>query len=781
MHRIQAVCLGHKEEFIGNYQSIEQLEAQVLEKYRKYLTQINIKEFRVPFILAIKNEQTGTEEILKDINVIPKNNKRWFKMHVKRIWDTCCVCISPFGITSDQLPCECPTEDCSYQYCVKCVQSIKTSNNKNNGQFYCLYCQKSSADDARVNELLMNLLWKKYSVKYGTELLSSINIMPGALSNDISSRIIHVQSLIQTLNGKINDDNSISELVQTLLGRGGTFIKELKLIKRDVDKLISINDDDDDDDALNRCFTTYLNVLDGSHGNTRICENFIEICELLLYYIQQAELKKTFPSLNEKINQWENTVLTSDLFEPKIIDVFKSLESDLGRNILPSVPCRIGLIGETNAGKTSLVLSLREIKDDYSTNFQLQELPDIILSSPIGAHKSTYCQLEFEHAYDNGTKVIFVDIEGSTDSDLQVISGNYFDQIKKADCDLYIIVFENNFTDVHRNWQEYIVNRLNRTCWIVRSKVDELFIRTFKQDVGQDFCTCDEITRNKYAEKVVHRVRQLGITDNSGRELSDIYLTTTASEGVRNQNISILPYAKFDLEKLIDELKNLPDSYHENRLQQMSICAVARTINICFRRGYALNTMKYNILAGIAAVIPFMDLIPRYFAREQIRQKFGVHTHSYLTKWSSGKTDEFQDYLKQFNIEIDGSYLKTSTLKHSFEPSSIANQEKVKHSPSIAVRAVAGVATAGAALSDDGLRAAGVGTTNVVRGLSVVVFVAGIALTAGMCAWSAVSNGKQMYDYLNRLCDDLIFVSGPLAMKMIRNNHEIRNQFLDKI
>ncbi|CAF3421726.1 unnamed protein product, partial [Rotaria socialis] len=42
------------------------------------------------------------------------------------IWDTCCVCISAFGITSDQLPCECPTEDCSYQYCVK-RRSMKKS------------------------------------------------------------------------------------------------------------------------------------------------------------------------------------------------------------------------------------------------------------------------------------------------------------------------------------------------------------------------------------------------------------------------------------------------------------------------------------------------------------------------------------------------------------------------------------------------------------------------------------------------------------------------------
>ncbi|CAF3956518.1 unnamed protein product [Rotaria sp. Silwood2] len=777
MHRIQAICLGHKEKFIDNYQSIEKLEAQILEKYRKYLVQTNVKEIYVPFILTYKSETTGIEEVLADINVIPKNNGRWFRLYVKRIWDTCCACISPFGITTDQLPCECPVEDCSYQYCSKCVQSIKTCNSTNKAQFYCLYCQNSSVNDAKVNELLLNLLWQKYAVKYGTDLLSATNIMPGALSNDISSRIIHVQSLIQTLNGKMNNDYSISETVQLLIARASTFINNLKRIKRDVDKLISAHNDDE----LNRYFIIYLYELNGNHDKARKCESFVEICELLLYQIQQLELKKFFPSLNEKMNQWENTLLSNDQFEPKIIDVFRSLENDLGRNIIPSVPCRIGLIGETSAGKTSLGLALRRIQDDYTTNFQSKDLPNIILSSPIGVYKTTYCQLEFEHQYDNDKKVIFVDIEGSTDSDLYVKSGNYFDQIKKADCDLYIIVFDHNFTDAHRQWQQYIVNNLNRTCWIVRSKVDELFIRTFKQDVGQDFYSCDEMTRRKYAEKVMQRVRELAISDNKGNKLSDVYLTFVSSENdTHNQNSSILTYAQFDLETLINDISNLPISFHENRLQQMAMSATARVINICFRRGYALNVMKYKILAGFTAIVPFLDLVPRYFAREQIRQKFGVNTFSYFMKWWTGKTDEFQDYLKEFQIEIDESDFKTSALKNTFKISGVSSENKVTNASSVAVKTATGIATVGASMSDDGLRAAGIGAVHTVRGLSVSLIVVGALLTAGMCAWSAVSNGKQMYDYLNRLCDDLIFISGHVAIKIIENNHEIRNEFLNQ-
>ncbi|CAF4775135.1 unnamed protein product, partial [Rotaria sp. Silwood2] len=75
---------------------------------------------------------------------------------------------------------------------------------------------------------------------------------------------------------------------------------------------------------------------------------------------------------------------------------------------------------------------------------------------------------------------------------------------------------------------------------------------------------------------------------------------------------------------------------------------------------------------------------------------------------------------------------------------------------------------------------AGIGAINTVRGLSVGLIVVGVVLTAGMCAWSAVSNGKQMYDYFNRLCDDLIFISGHVAIKIIQNNDKIRKEFLNQ-
>ncbi|CAF4371542.1 unnamed protein product, partial [Rotaria sordida] len=88
------------------------------------------------------------------------------------------------------------------------------------------------------------------------------------------------------------------------------------------------------------------------------------------------------------------------------------------------------------------------------------------------------------------------------------------------------------------------------------------------------------------------------------------------------------------------------------------------------------------------------------------------------------------------------------------------------------------VGIAGVSMSDDILRGVSGGVTNTVRGLSIFLIAAGVVLTAAMCTWSAVSNGKQMYNYLNRLCDDIILISEPIAMKIMDDNNDTCEIFL---
>jgi hypothetical protein len=649
-----------------------------------------------------------------------------------------------------------------------------------------MYCGKSSSEGPTQNKLLLDLLWEQYRVKYGVDLLPTTNIMPGTLSNDIECRVIHLKSLIKTLKEKMSPNTPVLNSIKAEIQRANTLIKELEKIKEDTDKFLSTIIDDIDDNKLNDYSNQYVKLLTGNQDNSRTCEHFISICEQLLYYNQKAEFEKYFPLLNYKMNEWERLSGTEEQFQPKIIEAFKAVESGLGHHIIPSIPCRVGFIGNISVGKTSLLNWLRGIRseeeeedDNNSQNqpteddkdSQNQPTEDKILVSPVRVGKSTYCRLEFEHEYDNGQKIIFVDIEGSTDTDTYLKSANYYDEIIKADCDLYIIVFDHQFTDIQQKWYDYIVNDLHRQCWLVRSKIDKLFREKFKESIRQDFDLVTDAVKNKYGQKIIDEIRiEVGI-DIHGKNLSNVYLMFTSCD----KNLSRMSYLKDELEKLINDIKNLPLSLHGNRLQTMAVRAMARVINNCFRRGYVVNVMKYKIAAGIAAVVPLGDLIPRYYAREEIRQAFGVNTRSRFMNWISNTKDEFQVYLKEFDIDIDESGFKTSTFNKTFRKNPITIKKTVKEVPSVAIKGATAVGVMGVSMTDDVMRGVGIGAVNAVRGLSTAFIIVGIGLTAAMCAWAAVSNGKQMYKYLNGLCDDLIIVSDHVTKKIIENNDVTRD------
>ncbi len=638
-------------------------------------------------------------------------------------------------------------------------------------QIYCMYCGNSSSEGPKPNQLLLNLLWEQYIIKYGIELLSTRNIMPRTLSNDIECRAIHIKSLIRTLEGKLTDDISESQLIQSTIEGADTLVKELE----NINKLILKGSSPIDMNKLNEYLQEYVNLLTGDVKNNRKGEYFIIICEQLLYYIQEAEFKKDFPVLHRKMNEWECSLGTDDHFQPKIIDVFRACEGDLGLHIIPSIPCRVGFIGQLSVGKTSLSNQLREIKDD---DIQNETMKDKILVSPMRVGKSTYCPLEFEHEFDNGRKIILVDIEGSTDTDSQLKSGNYFDEIRKADCDLYILVFGDQYTDTQRAWHDYIVNDLHRACWLVRNKVDELFLQTFKENVGEDFDSSEDVTKNEWVGKVIQLIRQTVSVDIHGNQLSKVYLTFTSyDKNCRNKNLSTMPFSLFDLEELKNDIRNLPKSLHGNRLQKMALGAMARVINNSFRRGYVINVMKYKIAAGIAAAIPFLDLIPRYYGREEIRQAFGVNTRSRFTSWITGKPNTFKNYLKEFDIAVDESSFTTSTFKKTFRKVKVNINHAGTHFTSAAIKTTMTVGIAGASVSDDVIRAVGVGAVSGARVASTCLIIVGAVLTVGMCAWAAVSNGQQLYNYLNRLCDDLIIVGDYVTKKIIEDNDKTRDSF----
>jgi hypothetical protein len=164
----------------------------------------------------------------------------------------------------DRLPYECPEADCGYQYCSKCVQSIKKCNSNKNSRFYCMYCNYSSSDGPQENRFLTDLLWEHFYKKYGVELLTALEIMPGTLSNDIACRLVHIELLVQTLKNKKKNITSIPGPIKSVIDDGVTLINNLKEVKKTCDRF-----KDDRDDNLDSIVKTYVNHLNGKDNATR--------------------------------------------------------------------------------------------------------------------------------------------------------------------------------------------------------------------------------------------------------------------------------------------------------------------------------------------------------------------------------------------------------------------------------------------------------------------------------------------------------------------------------
>ncbi|CAF1193009.1 unnamed protein product [Rotaria sordida] len=134
--------------------------------------------------------------------------------------------------------------------------------------------------------------------------------------------------------------------------------------------------------------------------------------------------------------------------------------------------------------------------------------------------------------------------------------------------------------------------------------------------------------------------------------------------------------------------------------------------------------MKYKIAAGIAAGIPFADLLPRYLARDDVRQAFGI-------------TEDFLQGLRQRQISIINGQLQTSVFEDYVTTLTVpvgifgTTQNSVGG-------VVLGVTVVGGALADDIVRAATPTLSALSSGARVAIGVAtigvGVMISAGVCA-----------------------------------------------
>jgi hypothetical protein len=330
-------------------------------------------------------------------------------------------------------------------------------------------------------------------------------------------------------------------------------------------------------------------------------------------------------------------------------------------------------------------------------------------------------------------------------------------EIHKADCDIYMLVYDEELREEQQRWIVYIEEVLKRKCVLVRSKIDIPYLTKYQELSGTSFIKSERRQRNHFESTIIEQLR----LDNS-IESRSVYLVACDYSPNSNDAILLLKEQSFDYSALLNELSHLAFDACSCRIHALAHRTIARAINTSFRRGYVLNVMKYKVAAGFASIIPFGDQYPRHLSRDSIRDAFGID-------------DALRQYLNQFHLIIYNYKLQTSVFEECVE---IRESQIHSKLDTRWVGRATGTAfvVGGAAFTDDILRVAAPAATALSGAARVAFTVAtigiGVVISAGVSAWSAVESGKHIFSYINRICDDIIMITNPLITSIIERERE---------
>ena len=487
------------------------------------------------------------------------------------------------------------------------------------------------------------------------------------------------------------------------------------------------------------------------------CSKFILLLERMRVRTEEFDISNNFSKTDALMRTWKNHHGTDDEFKPKVVKLCQALEEDVQNlfrnfNWVYSVPYKIGVIGCGSVGKSALVVNLTEV-----TTF----------SAMIDFERSTFGYLQFDtRVYKDPVNgrvipITFVDIEGATDADSSESPGNYLQLIKKADCDLYIIVFDNLFSKHNRDYQEYIENELARQCLLVRSKADLLFSRCFRESYGKNYET--KSSKEYHKKVVLNQIKNHAQKTFDDQRLDKtVYLTATMCE----DNLKDAPFAEFDLKALKKKLiQYAKTDVRIERICYLGIRSAVRVINTCFRRGYVVSQTKYKWLSAGASIIPFLNEIPAFYGREKIRQVFGIHDNSTLTNFVNRTQNILEYYLIQRKLSIPKEKLKSGEFQYLIAKTTTATPEArpdsvipTRDREVLIERACENITKTLSVTSTVGIAVARNTATIGLRTASVVGIVANLVLSPVVAAWSFRSTGQGMNNELHSICDDLTVI-----------------------
>ncbi|CAF4119811.1 unnamed protein product, partial [Rotaria sp. Silwood1] len=140
-----------------------------------------------------------------------------------------------------------------------------------------------------------------------------------------------------------------------------------------------------------------------------------------------------------------------------------------------------------------------------------------------------------------------------------------------------------------------------------------------------------------------------------------IYLTAADCDDKLKES----PLFTFDLENLKKKFVRLAvEDTRIERTFKMAFSALTTTINTCFRRGYIVSSTRYQWIAALCSIIPFLDELPAFFGRDKIRDAFGINSNSTATNTPNNTTISIKNYLIGKKFTVSKRHLKSGRFKY---------------------------------------------------------------------------------------------------------------------
>lgn len=529
------------------------------------------------------------------------------KTTIERI---CHLCSTSLNITEYERPFSCDSANHS-TICYHCTTLLS--------QKICLDCSKSLSRN--------DTLYKQIFVDLRTYYLHSYYKQSGQnklkLRSDLNRRIKPLKQLITSAKQRnLDDRHSYNACLIIELMKAEEMYAKLHTLRMRLDE----NNFDLDEVKQN-----YKMLL---HED---CDKYILTCEYLQAIHRTAQNQTLLPSLfsaTERMSdlQGGNVIIVSKKFTQLLVcDLTR-----LGTRDEKRISLRVGLIGATKQGKSSLCNYLRDLYGRSNSN-----APDEYAN--VGAAEITsLCVVSYIHDFvdeDSGQSytIELKDLPGDLGENTE-----YFKSlIKTADCDVYLVVRrETEFQKNDINYKD-IIKEFGRECLFVQTGTDVAFSQKFAEYNGFDLNISEPDARANFDETLQDLKSSLtSRLKDSKVDETDVFFVGCPLNAPSGMNDTNNYHVLFDLTELKSRLIKMANKYKGLRLKRDVITTASHFIDMNFERNYKISKWQRSIVAGGMSAVPFLDVWYTKSSMKKIQEDFGLN-------------DDFIDYLKELDSEYN--------------------------------------------------------------------------------------------------------------------------------